>query len=62
MNRKRRETAEDFLKTVTEDQFLCVEINTPRKGWVVGCRLESNCPLVGPGTIGRMASVGGGSF
>ena len=24
-----------------------------------GCRYESNCPLVGPGTIGGMPSVGG---
>ena len=25
---------------------------------VVGCRFESNCPLVGPGIIGGMLSVG----
>ena len=25
---------------------------------VVGCRFESNCPLVGPGIIGGMRSVG----
>ena len=24
----------------------------------VGCRFESNCPLVGPGTIGGIPSVG----
>ena len=24
-----------------------------------GCRFESNCPLVGPGTIGGAPSVGG---
>ena len=28
-------------------------------GELVGCRYESNCPLVGPGTIGRVPSVGG---
>ena len=27
-------------------------------GLLVGCRIESNCPLVGPGTIGGMPSVG----
>ena len=27
-------------------------------GWLVGCRFESNCPLVGPGTIGGVPSVG----
>ena len=29
-----------------------------KKGWLVGCRFESNCPLVGPGTICRVPSVG----
>ena len=28
-------------------------------GWLVGCRFKSNCPLVEPGTIGGMPSVGG---
>ena len=26
--------------------------------WLVGCRFESNSPLVGPGTIGGVHSVG----
>ena len=26
--------------------------------WLVGCTFESNCPLVGPGTIGEVPSVG----
>ena len=28
-------------------------------GWLAGCRYESNCPLVGPGTIAGVPSVGG---
>ena len=27
-------------------------------GWMDRCKFESNCPLVGPGTIGGMPSVG----
>ena len=27
--------------------------------WLVGCRLKANCPLVGPGPIGGVPSVGG---
>ena len=26
-------------------------------GWLVGCRFESNCPLVEPGSIGGMPFV-----
>ena len=26
--------------------------------WMDGCRYESNCPLVGPGSIGGLPSVG----
>ena len=26
--------------------------------WLVGCRLKANCPLVGPGPIGGVPSVG----
>ena len=29
-----------------------------RNGWMDGCRYESNCPLMGPGTIGGLPSVG----
>ena len=28
-------------------------------GWLVGCRFESSCQLVGPETIGGALSVGG---
>ena len=28
-------------------------------GWMDGCRYESNCPPVEPGTIGGLPSVGG---
>ena len=28
------------------------------KDWLVGCKFKSNCPLVGPGIIGGMSSVG----
>ena len=27
-------------------------------GWLVGCRFESNCPLVGPGTTGEVPTAG----
>ena len=27
-------------------------------GWLVGCRFESICPLVGPGTIGGVPCGG----
>ena len=33
--------------------------NSEEIGWLDGCRLKSNCPLVGPGTVGGMPSVGG---
>ena len=28
------------------------------KGWLVGCRLKANSPLVGPGPLGGVPSVG----
>ena len=27
------------------------------EGWLVGCRFKANCPLVGPGHVGGVASV-----
>ena len=31
-------------------------------GWLVGCRFEANCPLVGPGPVGGMPAVEAESF
>ena len=28
------------------------------KSELVGCRVKANCPLVGPGTVGRVPSMG----
>ena len=37
--------------------YVCEIFECFLDGWMDGCRFESNCPLVGPGTIGRLPSV-----
>ena len=29
-----------------------------KRDWLVGCKVKANCPLVGPGTVGRVPSMG----
>ena len=46
----------------TNRGFSILKVNAQKYtfSWLVGCRFESNCPLVRPGTIGGMPSVWGG--
>ena len=52
----------DIEGSLCASRPLTVQILRVRGGSLVGCRFESNCPLLGPGTIGGVPSVGGGVF
>ena len=64
MSESRKFTRENNSKSVQNVNFFIFfsRKTTAFKGWLVGYRYESNCPLVGRGTIGGVPSVGGGSF
>ena len=42
--------------------FFVTVIFEIRSDWLVGCRVKANCLFVGPGPVGGVPFVGGGSF
>ena len=46
-------TSSHTWKNYSDNIIIVIKIN-----WLAGCRLKANCPLVEPGPIGSMPSVG----